>query len=168
MTTIHKYLVVFAILFSALFGAYSWHKSEVRRSVDAAVNTLNIQYEEQKALLIQDKEKVEKTLREDFNKREGELQNELKGVTAKYNATVSWLRKQPKYQPSNSSDTRSTDPAEDSPGEIIGGLSRQNAENLTRYAADTEELKLNLIQCYADYSTVESTLKAFKESNQNR
>lgn len=162
------YILVIILAVAALFGAYSWHKSEVRRSVDAAVDTLNIQYEEQKALLIQDKDRVEKTLREDFNKREGELQNELKGVTAKYNATISWLRKQPKYQPSNSSDTRSTDPAEDSPGEIIGGLSRQDAENLTRYAADTEELKLNLIQCYADYSTVESTLKAFKESNQSR
>lgn len=162
------YILITLLVVAVLFGAYSWHKSEVRRSVDAAVNTLNIQYEEQKALLVQDKEKVEKTLREDFNKREGELQNDLKGVTAKYNATISWLRKQPKYQPSNSSDTRSTDPAEDSPGEIIGGLSRQDAENLTRYAADTEELKLNLIQCYADYSTVESTLKAFKESNQSR
>lgn len=163
-----SYILVIIFAVAALFGAYSWHKSEVRRSVDAAVNTLNIQYEEQKASLIRDKEKVEKTLREDFNKREGELQNDLKGVTAKYNATLSWLRKQPKYQPSNSSDTRPANPAEDSPGEIIAGLSRQNAENLTRYAADTEELKLNLIQCYADYSTVESTLKAFKESNQNR
>lgn len=162
------YILVIIFAVAALFGACSWHKSEVRRSVDAAVNTLNIQYEEQKASLIRDKEKVEKTLREDFNKREGELQNDLKGVTAKYNATLSWLRKQPKHQPSNSSDTRPANPAEDGPGEIIGGLSRQDAENLTRYAADTEELKLNLIQCYADYSKVESTLKAFKESNQSR
>lgn len=30
MTTIYKYLVVFAILFSTLFGAYSWHKSEMK------------------------------------------------------------------------------------------------------------------------------------------
>lgn len=162
------YILIIILVVAALFGAYSWHKSEVRRSVDAAVNTLNIQYEEQKALLIQDKEKVEKTLREDFNKREGELQNDLKGVTAKYNSTISWLRKQPKYQSSDNGNTGLTDTTEDSTREIIGGLSRQDAENLTRYAADTEELKLNLIQCYADYSIVESTLKAFKESNQNR
>ena len=146
---------------------YIVHK-EVDKALTIQLNTINKKHLEDKQILLSSKEKSEQDLKDNFSKREKELKDELQSNTTRLSNTISWLRKQ-----SNSTKTRSdisnTSPTEQNKsGEIIGRLSVTDGEELATYGTITEELKLSLIQCYADYDKAKETLDRFKKENTSR
>lgn len=171
MTTLYKYLAGFAILFSVLFGAYTWHlavvKVEVNKAVQAKVKEIDEQNIKEKQELLDKAKQSEEELKDNFTKREKELQNEIKTTTARLGRTIEWLRAQ-----SRSTETRGNLPdtpqaEQDRSNEVIGGLSITDGEALAEYGAVTEELRLYLIQCYKDYDTAVEVLEKFKKEHSN-
>lgn len=171
MTTLYKYLAGFAILFSVLFGAYTWHlavvKVEVNKAVQAKVKEIDEQNIKEKQELLDKAKQSEQDLKDNFTKREKELQNEIKTTATRLGRTIEWLRSQ-----SRSTETRGNLPdtpqaEQDRSNEVIGGLSITDGEALAEYGAVTEELRLYLIQCYKDYDTAVEVLEKFKKEHSN-
>lgn len=167
MTILYKYLAGFAILFSVLFGAYTWHlavvKVEVNKAVLAKVQEIDAQNLKDKQELLDKAKQAEQDLKDNFTKREKELQNEIKTTATRLGRTIAWLRSQ-----SRSTETRGDIPdtpqaEQDRSTEIVGGLSIQDGEHLAEYGAVTEELKLHLIACYKNYDTAVEVLEKFKK-----
>lgn len=62
---------------------------------------------------------------------------------------------------SGSSESETSVNSESQTGVTGARLAREDAEFLTRFASDTEELKLGLIQCYSDYDSGKETIDKF-------
>lgn len=172
MTTLYKYLVGFAILFSVLFGAYTWHlavvKVEVNKAVQAKVKEIDEQNIKDKQELLDKANKQEQELKDNFAKREKELQNEIKTTTARLSRTIEWLRSQSRSTEARGDLSNTPQAEQDRSGEIVGGLSIRDGEHLAEYGAITEELKLYLIQCYKDYDTAVEVLEKFKKEHSSK
>lgn len=169
MTLLYKYLAGFVILFSVLFGAYTWHlavvKVEVNKAVQAKVKEIDEQNLKDKQELLDKAKQSEQDLKDNFTKREKELQNEIKTTATRLGRTIEWLRSQSRSTETRSNLSDTPQAEQDRSNEIIGGLSVANGTALAEYGAVTEELKLYLIQCYKDYDTAVEVLEKFKKAH---
>jgi len=167
MTILYKYLAGFAILFSVLFGAYTWHlavvKVEVNKAVLAKVQEIDTQNLKDKQELLDKAKQSEQELKDNFTKREKELQNEIKTTATRLGRTIAWLRAQSRSTEARGGVPNTSQAEQDQSRSIIGGLSLANGEHLAEYGRTTEELKLHLIQCYKDYDTAVEVLEKFKK-----
>lgn len=81
-------------------------------------------------------------------------------VNDRYAADVASLQHRP-GRSSGDNSTQSTGDSESPTGVTGARLAREDAEFLTRFASDTEELKLGLIQCYSDYDSAKNSINNF-------
>lgn len=169
MTILYKYLAGFAILFSVLFGAYTWHlavvKVEVNKAVLAKVQEIDAQNLKGKQELLDKAKQAEQDLKDNFTEREKELQNEIKTTATRLGRTIEWLRSQSRSTETRGGVSDTPQAEQDQSRSIIGGLSLANGEHLAEYGRTTEELKIHLIACYKDYDAAVEVLEKFKRDN---
>lgn len=160
------------LLISALFtlSAYTYHRSIVKSEVHAAVllakEQVHKEYEDEHKELTSKADVKTKDIEDKTAKSKKEKDAEIKVLSNQRNAARKWVYELPSTslssKPIESYSTRSPSDAETSSREIIGELSRTNADDLIEYAADAEEIKINLIQCYKDYDSVKQGLDDYR------
>lgn len=152
------------LVFALIFGAYVWHRSEVKIAVNEAVTAIEAQTTKERFKLLDRANEESFKLKEQIAKTKQEKERELQIADTKYRDLLHWLRNLPSTT-SDSDSTGSTGNAEDRSEEIIGELRRSNAEALAGYAYQAEELKVNLIACYRDYDAVKAARDKFVKEN---
>lgn len=157
--------VKLAIALVVISAAYFWHISEVKVAVNEAVTQIEAQVTKERFKLLDKANDESYKLKEQIAKNKQEKDRELQIANTKYNNLVAWLRNLPSTTGSSDS-AGDTGDSKDRSEEIIGRLSRANAELLARYGQDTEELKIHLQQCYRDYDAVKAARDKFVKENQ--
>lgn len=160
------------LLISALFtlSAYTYHRSIVKSEVHAAVllvkEQVHKEYEDKHKELASKSDVKTKDIEDKTSKSKKEKDAKIKVLDNQRNAARKWVYELPstslRSKPIESYSTRSSSDAEDSSREIIGELSRTNADDLIEYATDAEEVKINLLQCYKDYDSVKQVLDEYR------
>lgn len=156
--------VKIVLVLALIFGAYTWHRSEVKIAVNEAVTVIEAQTTKERFKLLDRANEESFKLKEQIAKTKQEKERELQIADTKYKSLVVWVRNLPSATRSSDS-TRSTGNSEDRSEEIIGELRRSNAEALAGYAYQAEELKVNLIACYRDYDAVKAARDKFIKEN---
>ena len=150
-----------ATLVAALYGGYRY---QLHSSYKEGVKTTEIKYEAQilaqNEVLQLKKKSAEKNLEIEFAKRQGESNEKIRNLNATVSGLLTGLSIRPE-RPSASSDNPSTTTTKSPAGTTGQGLYKVDGEFLTRYSADTETLKLALIQCYSDYQAVKQSVESF-------
>jgi len=152
------------LVLALIFGAYVWHKAEVKIAVNEAVTDIEAQATKERFKLLDRANEESFKLKEQIAKTKQEKERELQIADTKYRDLLHWLRNLPSTT-SDSGSTGSTGNPEDRSEEIIGELRRSNAEALAGYAHQAEELKVNLIACYRDYDAVKAARDRFVKEN---
>ena len=172
MILLSLYKPLSVLLISALFtlSAYTYHRSIVKSEVNAAVllakEQVHKEYEDKHKDLASKADVKTKDIEDKTSKSKKEKDAEIKVLSNQRNAARKWVYELPstslRSKPIESYSTRSPSDAETSSREIIGELSRTNADDLIEYATDAEEVKINLLQCYKDYDSVKQVLDDYR------
>lgn len=170
LPSIYKPLSV--LLISALFtlSAYTYHRSIVKSEVHATVllakEQIHKEYEDKHKELTSKADVKTKDIEDKTLASKKEKDAKIKVLDNQRNAVHKWVYELPSTNLSSKSiesySTRSSSDAEASSREIIGELSRANADDLIEYATDAEEIKISLIQCYKDYDSVKQVLDEYR------
>lgn len=171
-------LVGFVIL---LVLAFSWHKVEVTKQVEAAKYEVKEQTKgeierklsEQKKTLKKEADDTQKALEATYDKQLKEKDAKFKNLTARYDTISKRLSERPDrpVQPTASSKYGLSVPpsTKESTGYVDGsGLFRIDGQFLVRYAVRTEGLKLELQGCYAAYDEAKRVLDEFKDKHSSQ
>jgi uncharacterized FlgJ-related protein len=156
-----KISLVLALL-GALYGGYRY---KVNQEVKAAVAVERVEQqkklEAEKEVLLLKKRSAEKSLNEDFKKRQGESDAKIKSLNATVNSLLAGVQSRPAREVSTTNSARDTSTGQSTAGATGAGLFKPDAEFLIRYSANTETLKLGLLQCYKDYESVKKSLESY-------
>lgn len=159
--------VKLAIVLALVFGAYVWHKAEVKVAVNEAVTQIEAQVTKERFKLLDKANDESYRLKEQIAKNKQEKDRELQIANDKYNNLLEWVRNLPSTTGSSDS-TGDTGDSKDRSEEIIAELRRRHAASLAGYSQDTEELKIHLQQCYRDYDAVKAARDKFVKENQSK
>jgi uncharacterized membrane-anchored protein YhcB (DUF1043 family) len=161
-------LLVAALVSGVFLGGYTWHRTEVRAAVQAAVASVDLQYrvasDEQRKRLAARSEASTRLLNEVIQNQAKVKQNEVAVNKSKSSALVTRLRDNPKT-PSASSGCNHPDTSASGSAEVpidmrLFGFS---GENLVRWFAEPAgELQAELRSCIADYEAVREQLNKFE------
>lgn len=152
-------IVIIISLITAVFLSHNWQVNKaVNKAVaeQVAIQTKKIQELEIKSL------KAESELKDKVQSIKGEKDAEIKAIDRKYSTTIASLRSRPERSTSSNPATSSCN-AESAQGATGKELYRNDAEFLTRFARDTEELKTHLLACYQQYDTVKDQLDNYRK-----
>lgn len=152
-----KLLISFALL-TALFFGYNYHidkvQSQARTEIAQEYNTKLIALQNKAdAATIQLSEKV-KVITDEKN-------SEILATNARYESIISSLRNRPNRPASESNLGSSTEDTESKTGATGVQLYRPDAEFLTRFSRDTQELQSELKACYKQYEEVQNAVNSF-------
>lgn len=169
-------LVGFVLL---LVLAFSWHKVEVTKQVEAAKYEVKEQTKgeierklaEQKKTLKKEADDTQKALEATYDNQLKEKDETYKRINVKYSALLNSLSNHPTrpvQPPSDGKYGLSIPPrTEQSFGFMDGsGLSYVDARLLAGFALRTEGLKVELQSCYKAYDSARDTLERFKSEHQ--
>ena len=152
--------VKIVILIALLFGAWTWHRAEVKIAVKEAVSQIEAQQDKERLKLLDKANEESNKLKEQILKNKQEKDRELQAANTKYNSLVEWVRNlQSTTIPSDSTgDSRNSEARSE---EVISELRRRHAIDLARLSYDAEEIKVHLEQCYRDYDAVKAARDKF-------
>lgn len=157
-------LIKFGIVVALILSLYGGYRYQLHKSFQEGVKTTEIKYEAQilaqNEILQLKKKSAEKELEQKLTKTKEENDAKLKSLNLRVGVLLGSLSNRPE-RPSTSGDTPSPTTAESPTGTTGQGLYKADGEFLTRYSADTETLKLALIQCYSDYQAVKQSIESF-------
>ena len=153
------FITVFCVM-AVFLGAWSYHKSVLYSEVKIAVQEVHDAYDAQRQELERQAEEESANLRDKIQTLQKEKDNAIKSADYQRTAMRKWLYSIPTTRIRGDSTGDSNYP-EDSSREVIGELSRKNADDLIEYSHDTEELKIHLVQCYKDYEAVKESIDTF-------
>lgn len=167
--SILKYAAAVGLTLGLIFGAYTWHRQEVKSAVAASEQLLDLQYrvvsDEQRKRLVA---RSEASTRELQRRNQDQLrikENELSSIKSKSDALVARLRREsrqvtcsiPSDNPAGSSKGDSTELSFDV------RLHSFRGEYLVEwFAKPAARLQSELKSCIADYAMVKEELEKFK------
>lgn len=145
-------------MIAALFFGYNYHidkvQSQARTEIIQEYNTKLIALQNKAdAATIQLSEKV-KVIKDEKN-------SEILATNARYESIISSLRNRPNRPASESNLGSSTEDTESKTGAYPAELFAEDAKAFIDFARDTEELRVNLIQCYKQYEEVQNAVNSF-------
>lgn len=157
-------IILILSLVGSLYGTYRY---KVNQEVNAALTTERVEQQEklaaEKEVLILKKKSTEKSLAEDFSKRQGENDAKIKSLNNTVDSLLNSLQSRPTREVSTADSARDSSAGQSGAGSTGAGLYRADAEFLVGLAANTETLKLGLIQCYKDYDSVKKNLESYSK-----
>lgn len=145
-----------------LTSLFVWHRYEVSKAITKTVVEQTAIYEKQIKDLTVKSLKTELELKTQVAVIKGEKDAQIKSLDGKYRIAIDSLR-QRQERSSSSDSTRNSSNAESTKGATGAELFREDAEFLTRFARDTEELKTQLNMCYAQYDTIYEQLNNYRK-----
>lgn len=156
--------VKLALVLALVFGAYVWHKAEVKIAVKEVVTQIEAQSTKERFKLLDKANEESNRLKEQIAKNKQEKDRELQIANSKYSNLLEWVRNLPSTASSGSGAGSSGD-SEAGREEVIAELRRRHASDLAKYSLDAEEVKLSLQQCYRDYDAVKAARDKFVKEN---
>lgn len=156
--------VKLVLVAALIFGAWMWHKAEVKIAVNEVV--LQIQQESAKEgfKLKERSLNAQIALQESFNNIQKEKDAKIVSLNRRVRTLSNSLRDRP-YRPEGSGISDSPRIEESKAGATGGGLYRNDAEFLARFSGMAEELKVELLACYKSYDEAKVKLDKFKTEN---
>ena len=155
-------LVIIAAL---LFGAWLWHKSEIKIAVSTAEQRLELQYARE-IFKLKDRANEESiALKNRIESQRKTTDAKLKDADARYNDLLAWLSAQSGSSTSNIGVSNNPSNAESTRGTYFGGLYTEDAIALAESSRAAEKLKIELLACYKQYDEVKETLDNFRLKN---
>lgn len=160
-----KISLVLALL-GALYGGYRY---KVNQEVKAAVEIVKIEQqkklEAEKEVLLLKKRSTEKSLAEDFKKRQGESDAKIKSLNTTVNSLLNSLQSRPSKEVSTADSAKDTSAGQSKRGAYPAELFREDAEALILFGRDAEEVRSGLLKCYSDYQSVKDSLESYSKTN---
>jgi hypothetical protein len=160
-------LIKFTLVLALLGGLYGSYKYKVHQAVTQAVQAVELRHKgevlAEKEVLFVKKRAAEKELEKDFNKRQGEYNAKISNLNSTVNGLLASLSDRPTRPVSTSGDS-AVARAETSPtGAYPSQLYREDATSFINFARDAEEIRLGLLQCYADFDAAKKSIELFTE-----
>lgn len=155
-------LVKIIIIISLITAVFLTHIWQVNKAVDKAVAEQVVVYNNKIKELEIKSLKTESELKDKVQTIKGEKDDQIKAIDRKYNTAIASLRSRPERS-TTSDPTSNTCNAESTKGATGAQLYRDDAEILTRFARDTEELKTHLLACYQQYDGVKDQLDNYRK-----
>ena len=158
-----------AIVFIVITSAFAWYKIDVSHQVEKAryeVRTeIQQRYNARIDKLKEDSNNTQKVMKESFDTQLKEKNEKLKVADSKYRNLLSGLSDRPERPSSSYGLSLPPRDAKSSVYVDARGLYRDDAEFLSRFAARTEGLKIELLACYKQYDEAKRILDEFKEDH---
>lgn len=156
----------FVLLTSLGTGAYFWYQSKIDTAVNTAVKTIELDQAKRNLKLQERATEATWKIQDDLAKLKKENDAKVKSANASYDALAGWVRSQGSLGAGSSSgNTDSTGNATTPGKDVIGFLYRQDASDLAELGKDAEVVRLELLNCYAQYDMVRNSLEIFKKEN---
>lgn len=156
------------IILALLFGAWAWHKSEIRIAASEAEQRLELQYARE-IFKLKDKANEESiALKNRIESQRKTTDAKLKDADARYNDLLTWLSAQSGNSTSNNGIPNNSENAESTRGTYFGGLYTEDAIALAESSRSAERLKIELLACYKQYDEVKDTLDNFRIKNKSK
>ena len=152
------------LLLALLFGAWTWHRAEVKIAVNEAITKIEAQQDKERLKLLDKANEESNKLKEQILKNKQEKDRELQAANTKYNSLVEWVRNLQSTTITSDITGGSRD-SEARSEEVISELRRRHANDLARLSYDAEEIKVHLEQCYKDYDAVKAARDKFVKDN---
>lgn len=160
--------VKLVLVAALIFGAWVWHKSEIKIAVSAAEQRLELQYAKE-IFKLKDKANEESiALKNRIESQRKTTDAKLKDADARYNDLLAWLSAQSGNSTSNNGVSNNPSNAESTRGTYFGGLYTEDAIALAESSRSAERLKIELLACYKQYDEVKDTLDNFRIKNASK
>lgn len=160
--------VKLALVAALIFGAWMWHKAEVKIAVSEAEQRIELQYARE-IFKIKNKANEESiALKGKVETQRKETNAKLKDADVRYNDLLAWLQSQSSSTPSNNGVSNNSSNAESTRGTYFGGLYTEDAIALAESSRSAERLKIELLACYKQYDEVKDTLDNFRIKNASK
>ena len=154
------------LVLAIIFGAYVWHKAEVKIAVNEAVTAIEAQTTKENFKLKERALNTQVALQESFNNIQKDKDAKIKTLNARVASLTRSLQERPN-RPEPSGVPNSTGIEESKPGATGAQLYRQDGEFLAGEAARAELIKEELLGCYKSYDEAKSALGEFKTDLQS-
>jgi hypothetical protein len=155
-----KLLIILALV-SGLIFAYTRHIDSVRSKV--AVE-LSQEYNRNLIVLQKKVDSKSEELVAKVKEIEYDKNIELNSISTHYESIISGLRNRANRPTSQSNLDSSTGVTESKTGAYPAELFAEDAKAFIDFARDTEELRVNLIQCYKQYDEVKKASEAINDN----
>lgn len=170
--TLYKFGFILAVVAGVLFGAYTWHKGEVKvaevKTAERVEKEFRLSMDEQRKRLTAKATEAETKLKEALGKNQQRKTNEITAIKSRTDSVAASVRDAVKTG-NTSGSSIPNDPGKDS-GSIASfdmRLSGTDAELLTKwFAGSAAELQAELKACQADFDVVRDKINTFKLENQ--
>jgi len=152
LNTIGKWAVIALLGLAVVFAGWQLNEKYVESRIEKTQVEQQLSIEKNNSKVKDEVVLTEKRLNDVLLKQRKQYEKTVDATISQYVADVAGLSNRPSRN--SSGQTVGTETSGDSKGSsgITGAeLSREDAEFLTRFARDTEELKIGLLQCYDDY-----------------
>ena len=163
---VYSGLIKIALVLALVGGLYGTYRYKVNQEVNAALTTERVEQQEklaaEKEVLILKKKSTEKSLAEDFSKRQGENDAKIKNLNATVSDLLNSLQSRPTREVSTADSARDSSAGQSKRGAYPAELFREDAEAFILFGKDAEEVRLGLVQCYSDFEAVKKALESFK------
>lgn len=156
--------VKLAVVLALVFGAYVWHKSEVKVAVNEAVTQIEAQVSRESFKLKERSLNAKIELEQEFDNIQKEKNAKIQTLNARVASLTRSLSERPnRPEPSGvPNDPRTEETKQGSTGLE---LYREDGLVLAREAARAELIKEELLGCYRSYDETKKKLDKFKASN---
>ena len=160
--------VKLVLVAALIFGAWVWHKSEIKIAVSAAEQRLELQYARE-IFKLKDRANEESiALKNRIESQRKTTDAKLKDADARYNDLLAWLSAQSGSSTSNIGVSNNPSNTESTRGTYFGGLYTEDAIALAESSRSAERLKIELLACYKQYDEVKDTLDNFRIKNASK
>ena len=160
-------LIKFALVVALVGGLYGGYKYQLHKSFQEGVKTTEIRYEAQilaqNEVLNLKKKAAEKEIEKDFTKRQGEYNAKINNLNTTVSGLLASLQQRPSRTDSTGGDSATTRTEASPAGAYPSQLYREDATSFVNFARDAEEIRLGLLQCYADYDAAKKSIELFTE-----
>ena len=147
-----------------LFGAWTWHKAEVKIAVKEAVSQVESQQSKENFRLKERSLNTQIELQAKIDKIEKDKNNEIANLKSRVRTLTNSLSSRPTRAESSriSNNTGNEESKQRTTG---SGLYQDDRVFLARFAGMAEELKVEIQSCYKQYDEAKETLDKFKRDN---
>ena len=156
--------VKLVLVLALLFGAYTWHRAEVKIAVKEAVAKIEAESAKENFRLKERSLNAQIELQQSFDNIQKDKDAKIKNLNARVASLTRSLQERPS-RPESSGVPDNSRVEEVRQGSTGTGLYREDSEFLSREAARAELIKEELLGCYKSYDTAKETLDKYKREN---
>lgn len=156
------------LLLALLFGAWTWHRAEVKIAVKEAVSQIEAQQARENFRLKERSLNTQIELQAKADKVQKEKDNEISNLRSRVRTLTDSLRNRPTNRAEPSGVSYNSSNQETQTGATGLQLSRSDATMAIWFAEQATELQIELKSCLRQYDDAKETLDKFKRDNTSK